>query len=454
MKKKFSQMLAAGICFFLCSLSAAQESPGQTTMASSSKVNWITRQFVSSVAFDTKKAGIKFPSGRNTAAVRMHMKLPLLIKDPLMSLYIDNSSQLGDFIRDDTVTFEQISDIIETGRMTPDIFSDDGLTLSTVNTVDMNKISSLFIRQKYPYAPEEPIDSISSRSYTGIIIDARGELPVQGEYITSSVSPCFFPEVWNEDMDQIYARDMMQNEDAKKNGIVLYGYDDDQNKYIERVGTDPLYIRACKVYGRNRTDPVIHSDDSLRILSVPQNRELLQKGRIVILLDKKELIYNVSVPLKDDTYYVAYAAVRQYFYKDKVPGITVTDSIAGIQFSVDLKFKPDSAQLLPSEQPRIDIIAEKLKELIKDKEFTILVEGFTADIGKPSGQMNLSVERTRTVMNALIADGIPAELFSYKGYGGSNPVGSNKTEEGRKLNRRVDITARPKATYIERDWQP
>lgn len=445
-------MFAAGILFSLCALPAAAQSGTGTTMTSSSRVNWITRQFVSSVALDTKKAGIELPSGRNAATVRMHMKLPLLIKDPLLSLCIDNNSLLGDFILDNTLSFEQITDIIEAGKMTQDVFSSDGLTLSTVNTVNMNEIGRLFIRQKYPYTPQQPIDSVSSRPYTGIIIDARGSLPVQGEYVESSVSPCFFPEIWNEDMDQIYARDMMENEEAKKNGIVLYGYSDDETKYAERVGTDPLYIRAYKVYGRNRTDPVIHTDDSLRILSVPQNVALLQKGKVVILLDKDELVREVAVPQKDEAYYVAYATVKQYFYENKVPGITVTDSIAGIQFSVDLKFRPDSAQLLSSEQQRIDVIAEKLKELIRDNEFTILVEGYTADVGKPAGQLDLSVERTRTVMNALAAQGIPKELFTYKGYGGANPIGSNETEEGRRLNRRVDITARPKATYIQRDW--
>jgi outer membrane protein OmpA-like peptidoglycan-associated protein len=452
MKKSFAQMLAAGILLSFGALSAVAQSGTHMTMTSSSKVNWVTRQFISSVSLDIKKAGIELPSGRNAATVRMHMKLPLLIKDPLLSLCIDDSSQLGDSVLDGTLTFEQITDIIEAGRMTPDIFTDDGSTLSTINTVNINEIERLFIRQKYPYVPEEPIDSVSSRPYTGIIIDARGQLPVQGEYVTSSVSPCFFPKIWTEDMDQVYTRDMMENEEAKKNGIVLYGYSDDETKYTERTGTDPLYIRACKVYGRNRTDPVIHSDDSLRILTVPQNVALLRKGKVLILLDKDELIHNVSVPQKDDDYYAAYAAVRQYFYENKVPGITVEDSTAGIQFSVDLKFKPDSAQLLPSEQPRIDVIAEKLRELIGNNEFTILVEGYTADVGKPAGQMNLSVERTRTVMNALISDGIPTKLFTYKGYGGANPIGSNETEEGRKLNRRVDITARPKATYIQRDW--
>ena len=66
--------------------------------------------------------------------------------------------------------------------------------------------------------------------------------------------------------------------------------------------------------------------------------------------------------------------------------------------------------------------------------------------------MNLSIERTRTVMKALVGEGIPEKIFTYKGYGATRPVAPNTTEEGRAQNRRVDITARPKATYIQRDW--
>ena len=87
---------------------------------------------------------------------------------------------------------------------------------------------------------------------------------------------------------------------------------------------------------------------------------------------------------------------------------------------------------------------------MKNNEYTILVEGHTADVGKPQGQMNLSIERTRTIMNALINEGIPSTLFTYRGYGGTMPAASNDTEEGRKQNRRVIITVRPKAiTYVQ-----
>ena len=97
-------------------------------------------------------------------------------------------------------------------------------------------------------------------------------------------------------------------------------------------------------------------------------------------------------------------------------------------------------------------IESELKNLLLDDGYTILIEGHTADVGKPVGQLNLSIDRTMTVKNALVAEGLAENLFTWKGYGGTRPVAENTTEEGRAKNRRVDIIARPRATYIQRDW--
>ena len=422
-----------------------------SALESKSSVDWTKNDFYSSISLDVRKQNLNSPSGKNAAEALIKLKMPSLVKDPLLTLFVDNSNYLGDIVSGGSINLEQITEIIENGKRNSPVFSADAKTLNTTNIIKITNLSAILVRHQYPYTAQEPLDSVPSRAYTGIIIDARGTIPVHGEYIESEVYPCFFPQIWDDNMNLIYERNMIDRNIASARGIVRYDYSDDDRRYEDVTGTDPLYIKAYKVYGRNRTDPILRRRDALKILTVPENLELLKSGKVAILLDKKNLIYSVGAPEKDSSYYAAYRTLKQYIYENKVPDIDVSDSINGILFSVDLKFFPDSPELLPEERSRISKVAEMLEEIIKKNEFTILIEGHTADLGKPVGQMNLSIERTRTVMNALIAEGLPRNLFTYKGYGATQPIADNATEEGRKQNRRVDITARPRASYIQRN---
>lgn len=103
----------------------------------------------------------------------------------------------------------------------------------------------------------------------------------------------------------------------------------------------------------------------------------------------------------------------------------------------DLRFAPDSDQLLPAERPRLDAIAAALKQL---PQHSFLVEGHTADLGRPQGQYTLSADRARRIVDELTARGIPAGRFVYRGLGADKPIAPNDTEEQRARNRRVEIT--------------
>ncbi|GHT49422.1 cell envelope biogenesis protein OmpA [Spirochaetia bacterium] len=103
----------------------------------------------------------------------------------------------------------------------------------------------------------------------------------------------------------------------------------------------------------------------------------------------------------------------------------------------DLRFKSDSDELLPGEEVRLDSIAKTLQG-VKDRTF--LVEGHTAAITNGSDEMELSVKRAQRIVGEMQKRNIPASRFVYKGYGGTKPVGDNSTDDGRKLNRRVEIT--------------
>ena len=450
MKKILFKTAVISLIFALTGVTGAFAS--EPSLESTSEINWITRRFTSNLSLDTKKAGLEMPSGKKKASALIKSKMSQLIQPPLLALYTDSSSTLEDFVINEELSLDEVYHFIMNGYKTPDVFTKDAATLYSTNTLEIDKIGQELVKHKYGYSPEDPIDLVPSRAYSGIIIDARGALPVHGEFINEKTNACFFPTIWDENMNIIYEKNSADPQIVIDTGLVSYDYSNNTERYSARVGNDPLYIRATEVYGINRTDPVIKRTDALKILTIPENVELLRQGKVVILLDQDKLVYNIATPEKDRTYYAKYEAVKQYFYENAIPDVTVTDTLDGILFAINLNFYPDSPVLLPGEEKRIQQIAEQLKEILIDDGYTILVEGHTADVGKPVGQLNLSIERTKTVRDALIDEGLDPSIFTYKAYGGTMPIASNDTEEGRAQNRRVYITARPRATYIQRDW--
>jgi len=117
--------------------------------------------------------------------------------------------------------------------------------------------------------------------------------------------------------------------------------------------------------------------------------------------------------------------------------VRVTDEGVAISLE-DIRFQADSAVLLPSEQAKLDQIAEILGRY-GDRD--ILVGGHTALAGTEAGRQKLSEERAASVAAYLISKGArQTERVVVRGYGATKPVSDNSTEQGKKKNRRVEIT--------------
>ena len=115
----------------------------------------------------------------------------------------------------------------------------------------------------------------------------------------------------------------------------------------------------------------------------------------------------------------------------------VEETSAGVRLSIrDIKFLPDSAQIVSGENSRLDDVAAVLKTVPNQ----LLIEGHTASVGKPAGEQKLSVERAESIAAELVKRGISADRLICKGWGGIRPVADNSTDSGRAQNRRVEIT--------------
>lgn len=123
---------------------------------------------------------------------------------------------------------------------------------------------------------------------------------------------------------------------------------------------------------------------------------------------------------------------------DDEANIEVENTAAGIKLTIpNLQFEPDSAMLVKGEYSRIDDIYEILKMV---PQAQILIEGHTAKTGNDKGEMNLSVERAKSIAQELVKRGIKEGRLICKGSGSSKPIADNSTAEGKKINRRVEIT--------------
>jgi outer membrane protein OmpA-like peptidoglycan-associated protein len=76
----------------------------------------------------------------------------------------------------------------------------------------------------------------------------------------------------------------------------------------------------------------------------------------------------------------------------------------------------------------------------KYPKLEIEVSGHTDNIGGDEYNKSLSLRRAKSVVNYLVKNGISSNRLVAKGYGFDKPISTNDTDEGRKKNRRSEIT--------------
>lgn len=119
-----------------------------------------------------------------------------------------------------------------------------------------------------------------------------------------------------------------------------------------------------------------------------------------------------------------------------LPATALKDSIdQSGKATIHVNFAFDKAEILPDGRPQIAEVAK----LMADPGLKLSVEGHTDNSGTPAHNLVLSKARARSVMAALVSQGVAAGRLSAKGFGSDRPVATNDTEDGRAQNRRVEL---------------
>jgi chemotaxis protein MotB len=116
-------------------------------------------------------------------------------------------------------------------------------------------------------------------------------------------------------------------------------------------------------------------------------------------------------------------------------------------FQSEVLFPPASAQLSDAAKQRLAIVAAALKDIAtkipNDIPWVLAVNGYTdkRPISTPQFPSNweLSAARAITVINFLIAQGVPSDRLAAAGFAEHDPIDTGDTEEAYAKNRRIEL---------------
>jgi outer membrane protein OmpA-like peptidoglycan-associated protein len=123
-------------------------------------------------------------------------------------------------------------------------------------------------------------------------------------------------------------------------------------------------------------------------------------------------------------------AMRGYHFRDTPEGARMT-------LQENVLFQTDSAELRPGAIDKLHALADYLRG---NPGVRVAIDGYTDSRGSDAHNQDLSERRAESVRAAFDRMGVTQARFRVRGHGENDPVASNGTPQGMRLNRRVEVT--------------
>jgi chemotaxis protein MotB len=201
----------------------------------------------------------------------------------------------------------------------------------------------------------------------------------------------------------------------------------------DQCGRELTDLQAQYAYLKNINQQLSQNAESLQ-------RDLQNKKSVIILQDK-------VIQLLDDTKKTIQSSLQKQIAAKDIELVETPDQLKMVLVDTIL-FESGSTEISEKGKALLLIISESIRDL---KNQNVIVAGHTDD--KPLGvklkkrfpsNWELSAARAAAVAHFLQLKGkLNPKRLSACGYGYYQPVASNKTEEGRRQNRRIEIILSP-----------
>ena len=220
------------------------------------------------------------------------------------------------------------------------------------------------------------------------------------------------------------------------------GYDIFSFRLAENIKPNPVTYLKGKVYDRDRNTPL---GAKFSLIDLALDSVIIES-----VSDKENGEFLVCLPGKRD-YALNVSCEGYLFYSDHFPLSEIKTQLDPVLKNIPMEpvrvgnsmilrnvfFDTDKYELKKESIPEL----QKLVDFLDDNPgLRIEIGGHTDNEGPEDHNAALSLDRAKSVFEYLISAGIAAKRMTYKGFGESNPVVPNDSEENKAQNRRTEIT--------------
>ena len=207
----------------------------------------------------------------------------------IKGVQVDSATSINDFTVESDFVNTQISGLVKVAEVVDHQYMPDGRAevrlriplygnlVQTIMPLAMSKWPAASsptgsVRAPSVKAPASPSATVV---YTGMVVDARG---IQAR-------PAMSPRIFNEDGREVYGSVNVDLEYAIKNGISGYTSNLTAAQNNQRVGANPITVKAVRTSGPGKSDIIISNADAQVIRASAESAAFMKQCKIMIVLD-------------------------------------------------------------------------------------------------------------------------------------------------------------------------
>jgi outer membrane protein OmpA-like peptidoglycan-associated protein len=222
------------------------------------------------------------------------------------------------------------------------------------------------------------------------------------------------------------------------------GENDLQNliNHISQYGILVTKVEKKEAFNKGTYDIKVINPTLLGIIQNPPKKKNYWLLLLVLIIVLAGILYFVFCNNKE---IITEPEIKELTIKETKQS-PITEIITDIKSGINTEGKSLNFHEILFEYNSDKIVEESntyLNEILKAMQditaLSIQIVGHTSNEGNDEYNEALSLKRAQAVKNYLIKNGINAKRLSVIGKGSKNPITNNNTEEGKKLNRRIEV---------------